>query len=174
MFDYTTRSCVFQTGTQVHIQDTGSYSPSSWLYWQLIPDDSQLSLSLSFGWDSWICFFYTVPLFLPPKIQISRTVSSYTFPTSLCLHTYVPEKLAYCVLEKCYWIICWGNSKYRFGFYIHYWDDKYINTSTGKLHRVWTLYIFIILYLLCVCICMHVPWITYGGPRTICEVRFLL
>lgn len=173
MFNYTTRSCVFQTGTQVHIQDTGSYSSSSWMYSQLTPDGAQLSLSPLWLGQLNLLICTPTPL-LTPKIKISRTVSSYTFPTSLCLHTCVPENLAYGVLEKCYWIIYWGNSRYRFGFYAHYWDDKYINTSIDKLHRVWIFYIFITLYFLCVCICMNVPWITYGGPRIICEVRSLL
>lgn len=97
---------------------------------------SAKSLSRLVGTAESACL-YPYPSLYPKDPDLKN--SSYIFPKSLCLHSGVPENLAYGVLEKCYWIIYWGNSRYSFGFYAHYWDEKYINTSTDKLHIVWTL-----------------------------------
>lgn len=99
MSNYTTRSCVFHTGTQVHIQDTGSYSSSSRLYSQLIPDGSQLNLSLL-----WLgqlnLLVYTHTFLLTPKIQISRTVT-----------THFPQVSACILMSLRIWpIVCWRNA----------------------------------------------------------------
>lgn len=170
MFNHTTRSCVFQTGTQVHIQDTGSYSPSSWLYWQLIPDDSQLSLSLSsLVGTAESAFFIPYPFSYPQRFRSQEQVVPTHFPqVSAC----IPMSL------RSWRIVCWKKATESYvgetqnTDLVSIYITGMINTLILPLANCTEYEHFT--FLLCVCICMHVSWITYGSPMIICEVRFLL